>query len=69
MTRNTTTVDLSPASPYPAAYVTPECAVGRSDPTFKHGCPSCPAPGYTGPHLGRVDIPCACAHHTDQDGA
>lgn len=49
---------------HPNDYLTPECSVGRTKPAFRHGCPSCPAPGYLDPVLGWCPRPCACEHHT-----
>ena len=50
--------------PEPRGYLTPECRVGRTRPTFRHGCPSCQAPGYHHRALGWVTVPCACECHT-----
>lgn len=59
---------MSTPTAWPTAdtYVTPECAVGREHPGFKHGCPSCPAPGYQHPVLKWVKVECACPHHTEE---
>jgi hypothetical protein len=54
--------------PERGVYVTPECRVGRADPAFRHGCPSCAAPGYQHPVLGWVPVPCACVCHTEGEG-
>jgi hypothetical protein len=57
----------APAAPVSGqAYVTPECKVGRKHPGFRHGCPSCQAPGYKHPVLGWVKVPCACPHHAEE---
>ncbi|MHA6759820.1 hypothetical protein [Streptacidiphilus sp. PAMC 29251] len=50
----------------PEPYVTPECSVGRTDPTWRHGCPMCQAPGYQHPVLGWMPVSCACPHHTTE---
>ncbi|MHA6764820.1 hypothetical protein [Streptacidiphilus sp. PAMC 29251] len=51
-------------APRPSGYLQPECSVGRTDPTFRHGCPACPYPGFRHPVLGWQERPCACTHHT-----
>ena len=37
----------------------------RTDPDFRHGCPSCRAPGYQHPVLGYTPVPCGCTCHVD----
>jgi hypothetical protein len=57
----------TPPKESPPRYLTPECHVGRTDPEFEHGCPSCRAPGYQHPVLGWMPIPCTCTCHTGPD--
>ena len=54
-----------PRRPAPRGYLTPECRIGRTDPDFRHGCPSCRAPGYQHPVLGYTPVPCGCTCHPD----
>ncbi|MHA6764657.1 hypothetical protein [Streptacidiphilus sp. PAMC 29251] len=58
----------APAAPLPRpqGYMQPECSVGHKDPSFVHGCPACPYPGFQHEHLGWVEKPCACLHHTTE---
>lgn len=62
----TTTVPPYPASPFPMAYLTPECREGQRNPAWPGGCPTCKAPGYQHPDLGWMEVPCACPHHTQE---
>ncbi|MHA6762056.1 hypothetical protein [Streptacidiphilus sp. PAMC 29251] len=50
----------------PEPYLTPECSVGHKDPTWRHGCPMCQAPGYQHPILGWTAVECACTCHTKE---
>lgn len=51
----------------PTGYLTPECAVGRTEPDFRFGCPKCSAPGYQHPVLGWMPVPCVCACHATEE--
>ncbi|MFC1409631.1 hypothetical protein ACEZCY_25635 [Streptacidiphilus sp. N1-12] len=57
----------NPPREHPRGYLTPECRVGRVDTDFRHGCPSCQAPGYYHPVLGWMPVPCECDCHSEEE--
>ncbi|MFC1416382.1 hypothetical protein [Streptacidiphilus cavernicola] len=63
---NGETAKIEGSAKMTTAYVTPECRVGHEHPGFRHGCPSCRAPGYQHPVLGWMPVPCACTCHTEE---
>lgn len=56
----------APSNSPPPGRLTPECRVGRLEPSFRYGCPACPAPGYQHPVLGWLAVPCVCECHRDR---